>query len=245
MKVGIIIPCTSFGRDEWGRVQDAYLVTHTFKSFVATADKEHEYIFYIGIDEGDRIYDTEECKEYLGKFCGVMKNINMKVEFIYMTGIEKGYLTKMWNVLFKRAYDDGCDYFFQCGDDIIFKSDGWVNHSISVLELTDGVGLTGPLNNNTRLLTQSFVSRKHMELFGYFFNESIINWGCDDWINKIYKGMGRFYPLKAHFCMNDGGKPRYDVNNKKYKNDIEFNQETKLIIEKANKIADKNLRQLS
>ena len=28
----------------------------------------------------------------------------------------------MWNVLFKQAYDDGCDYFYQCGDDIEFKT---------------------------------------------------------------------------------------------------------------------------
>ena len=24
---------------------------------------------------------------------------------------------KMWNLAFKEAYNDNCDYFFQCGDD--------------------------------------------------------------------------------------------------------------------------------
>lgn len=26
----------------------------------------------------------------------------------------------MWNVLFQNAYDDSCDYLYQCGDDIVF-----------------------------------------------------------------------------------------------------------------------------
>ena len=30
------------------------------------------------------------------------------------------------------------------------------------------LGLAGPINNNNRILTQAFVSRKHMEIFGWF-----------------------------------------------------------------------------
>ena len=33
----------------------------------------------------------------------------------------------MWNILFKKAYNDNCDYFYQCGDDILFKTKGWNN----------------------------------------------------------------------------------------------------------------------
>ena len=39
-----------------------------------------------------------------------------------MKNIKKGHLTAMWNVLFKQAYDDNNDYFFQCGDDINFHT---------------------------------------------------------------------------------------------------------------------------
>ena len=30
-----------------------------------------------------------------------------------MKNIKKGHLTVMWNVLFQKAYDEGCEYFFQ------------------------------------------------------------------------------------------------------------------------------------
>ena len=52
-----------------------------------------------------------------------------------------------------------------------------------------------------------------MELFGHYFPEEIINWCCDDWINLVYQNIGRFYPLTAHFCINIGGDPRYEINN--------------------------------
>ena len=106
-----------------------------------------------------------------------------------------------------------CDYFFQCGDDIEFRTSGWVNRCIEILDKTDGVGVCGPINNNTKILTQTFVSRKHMDLFGYYFPPELINWYCDDWINRLYKKLGKFYPLKNHCCINMGGAPRYVINN--------------------------------
>ena len=35
-------------------------------------------------------------------------------------------------------------------------------------------------------MTQSFVSRKHMEIFSVYFPPEIVNWCCDDWINFVY-----------------------------------------------------------
>jgi len=174
-------------------------------------DPEHEYTFYIGIDRGDRIYDnTEEFNKINMLISG---NPNISIRSIYMDGVEKGYLTKMWNILFKHAYDDGCDYFFQCGDDIVFKTNGWINACILALTKSNGIGMTGPINNNIRILTQTFVSRKHMEFFGFYFTEELINWFCDDWINGVYKKTNKFYPLLNHLCENLGGDPRYKVNN--------------------------------
>ena len=136
-----------------------------------------------------------------------------------MDGINKGHVTKMWNKLFKIAYNDNCDYFFQCGDDINFKTNNWINSAINVLKKNNDIGLTGPLNNNNRILTQAFVSRKHMEIFNFFFPEEIINWWCDDWYNFVYSPE-YFYPLINHYCSNEGGMPRYDIdNNPNFMND--------------------------
>ena len=118
----------------------------------------------------------------------------------------------MWNKLFKQAYIDNCDYFYQCGDDIAFKTNGWINDCINVLKSKNDIGLTGPINNNSRILTQAFVSRKHMKIFGWFFPEEIKNWCCDDWYNMVYLP-NYLYPLRNHYAENKGGEPRYVINN--------------------------------
>ena len=210
MKIGILIPSTSKGRD-WRSYKETYLYELTLKTFLITYDKEHSYVFYIGVDKNDRIYDNEKEVNQFKRFISIMKNV--EIEFMYMDGIEKGHLTIMWNRLFKKAYDDNCDYFFQCGDDIDFKTKGWVNACIETLKKSNGIGMVGPMNNNAFILTQSFVSRKHMELFGFYFPEEIINWYCDDWINEVYKAIGHLYMLHDYTCDNLGGLPRYDINN--------------------------------
>ena len=193
MKIGVLIPTTSNKRD-WSNIYESYLYNVTLKSFLTTYNKEHNYIFYIGIDRNDPIFDNNEEQRKILHFITVMKNVDL--EFIYMDDIAKGHLTIMWNKLFEKAYNDNCEYFFQCGDDIEFKTKNWVNDCILTLKNNNDMGLTGPINNNPYILTQSFVSRTHMKLFNYYFPPEIINWFCDDWINEIYKKIYAFFPLK-------------------------------------------------
>jgi hypothetical protein len=51
-----------------------------------------------------------------------------------------------------------------------------------------------------------------MDIFGWFFPEEIINWCCDDWYNLVYSP-DHLFPLRNHYCSNDGGQPRYTINN--------------------------------
>ena len=209
MKVGLLIPCTSNKRD-WKNIKESYLYNLTLKTFLLTQDKEHEYIFYIGIDKNDVIFDNEQNQNEIKRLSKVFNNVSF--EFIVFENIKKGHVTKMWNILFQKAYDNNCDYFYQCGDDILFVSKNWINDCIKTLKNNNDIGLTGPINNNSRILTQAFVSKKHMQIFGWFFPEEIINWCCDDWYNWVYQP-DNFFPLKNHFCSNQGGEPRYIINN--------------------------------
>ncbi len=93
MKIGLLIPSTSKGRDNWKTIKDSYLYKNTFRTFLLTYNLEHECIFYIGIDKNDRIYDDVKNREICLKYASVMKNITFK--FIYMDGIEKGHLTNL------------------------------------------------------------------------------------------------------------------------------------------------------
>jgi len=208
--VALLIPCTSKGRNEWKNIKDTYLMELTLKHFLLTQDKEHKYTIYIGYDNDDRIFSIPGEQDQIKRFSLVFKNVDFK--FIKYTNITKGHVTKMWNVLFKEAYDDGCEYFYQCGDDIVFHTKSWINDCIGALQNKDDIGLAGPINNNNLILTQAFVSRKHMDIFGWFFPDEIINWGCDDWYNHVY-APDYFYPLNKHFCSNNGGQPRYTINN--------------------------------
>lgn len=112
------------------------------------------------------------------------------------------------------------------------------------MQKSKDIGLVGPINNNPRILTQSFVSRKHMELFGYYFPPEIINWFCDDWINQVYKGINNFYPLNNHLCINIGGKPRYDINNNTFTNQEEFTSSIETMRELCNRIVERDLERI-
>ena len=129
----------------------------------------------------------------------------------------------MWNRLFHIAFNENCDYFFQCGDDIIFTTANWINDSIDTLKVHKNIGVTGPITQNTQILTQTFVHRTHMNIFNFYFPEDIVNWCIDDWINLVYK-IGYFFPLKNHYCSNNGGNPRYLIDNKYTIVDINTNK---------------------
>ena len=240
MKIAILIPCTSKKR-KWNTIKESYLYNLSLKTLLLTQSKEHTYVFYIGHDKNDRIFDNKKNQKEITKFNSVFKNVSF--QFICFKDIKPGHLTKMWNVLFKKAYDEKCEYFFQCGDDIVFHTKDWINDCIKKLEENNNIGLTGPINNNNRILTQSFVSRKHMEIFGWFFPEEIINWGCDDWYNMVYHPTW-LYPLSNHFCSNDGGEPRYLIDN-----DQTFFMQPQLktngIRAKAQKLANKHKKNIT
>ena len=248
-KIGFLILATSNNRNNWNSIKDSYLYNLTLKSSLLTINREHKYIYYIGIDKNDRIFDNEKEQEEILKFQNAFKHIT--IEFIVYDNnkIPKGYATLMWNVLFEKAYNDGCDYFYQCGDDMEFKTKNWINDSINILKSKNNIGLTGPINNNNRILTQSFVSRKHMEIFGWYFPKEIKNWCCDDWYNIVYHP-NYLYPLKNHFAENKGGQPRYKINNDNnfasnnmmFKNNVDkLRKDTQILANKHKKLIENYL----
>lgn len=219
MKIGILIPSTSRNRN-WKSIKESYLYNCFLKSLLLTCDSGHEYYVYVVADDDDRIYSNPAEKKELQRFTKVFMHLH--VIFLSSNGIPKGWVTHMWNRAFQKAYDDNCDYFFQCGDDIIFQQHGWVNASIAKLQHRHNIGLTGPLDidrwnsgpfsrpgGERFIQTQSFVSRRHMEIFGFYFPPEIKNWYCDDWMTHVYYPE-LFYQIDF-FVKNSGGAPRYEV----------------------------------
>tara|TARA_A100001015_G_C15012450_1_gene723807 strand:- start:384 stop:1151 length:768 start_codon:yes stop_codon:yes gene_type:complete len=239
-KIAFLIITTSNKRDNWVTIKDSYLYNMTLKTALLTCDKEHFYKFYIGIDENDRIFDKKDQQEQITRFANAFSNFDFEFIVYDNNKIPKGYHTLMWNELFIKAYNDNFDYFYQCGDDIVFKTKGWINDCISMLKSKNDIGLTGPINNNSRILTQSFVSRKHMEIFGWYFPKEIKNWCCDDWYNMVYYP-NYLYPLKNHYAENNGGPPRYDINNQKNftgNNQMIFQRNTQMLRQATQNLAN-------
>ena len=223
--IGFLVPITSKHRN-WIRLKESYLIKYFLSSLIKTLNFKHNYRFYLVIDSDDKFFFEANFEDIF-----ILLNIkNFQIIKIINKSIQKGYLTKMWNLAFKQAYNDNCDYFFQCGDDIEFKSRDWIDDSIKVLNENNDIGITGPMDlgrlnidsehnpgGQRFIQTQTFVSRKHMEIFGFYFPEEIKNWFCDDWITKIYYPRN-FYKLD-HFLFNRGGEPRYIVSGEVDDND--------------------------
>jgi hypothetical protein len=181
-------------------------------SLLETYDKEHRYRIYCVYDETDQIYGRQQ----------LSSEYPFDILFISSKGIENSHLTEMWNKAFILAYKDNCDYFYQCGDDTQLLQSHWVNECIEVLQKNNNIGMTGPIDErrynsgkNSQpggkrfLMTQSFVSRKHYEIFKFYFPKEIKNWYCDDFITNLY--YPKYYYRIDKFMRNNGGPPRYKV----------------------------------
>jgi len=162
MKIAFLIPITIFEQN-WD---------YLFKTFLATKNITYTYGFYLGIDSNNIIISQIEKLEKLF----MINNIHINIIF--------GENTKIINILFKKAYDDNYDYFYQCNN-IQFITQQWIDDSIDSLKNKNDMGMSF-LNNTNQNLTQIMVSRKHYDIFGFFFPESLEYIYWNNWISSIY-----------------------------------------------------------
>ena len=97
--IALLIPGTSNNRN-WNHISDSDLLKIFIPSFVNYLDSSYNYKIFFGIDRNDKIYDNEKNQRFI-KF--ILKKNNIDIDFYFMD-IEPGYLSKMWNKLFKIAY---------------------------------------------------------------------------------------------------------------------------------------------
>ena len=181
MKIAVIIPSTTNKR-EWTCMKETYLY-NSVRSFIEKYNPNYEYKFYIGVDIGDKIYGIQNEKNKIYELCRSYRNINIQ---FYPLNIKKGYVTAIWNELYKKAIQEHHDYYYATGDDIMYCSDGWIDRHIHELKKTNGLGTVGCYNGNGRIITQFMVTKKHWDIFGFMFNPKIVNWFCDDHLNELY-----------------------------------------------------------
>lgn len=205
IKVGIIIPTTTSGK-VFDTVLDTEFVNIFLKSLLKTYNTNNSNIIcsvYLGYDFDDPIYSKETNRDIVIDFLQKMDN-KLTLRFIeFDKSIEKGHLTKMWNILSDVAYNDKCDYIYHCGDDIEFITENWLMSSIELLKKNNDIGISGPIvSNHNSLLTQALFSRRHIDIFGVLFEDKIKNWYVDDWYNLLYSPKNVFVDFN-HLCNNN------------------------------------------
>lgn len=186
MEIAILVPICSRNQN-YTSINDIPFIKQLYHSFVNTKDDNYKYTFFIGFDDDDEFYIENYEK---------LKHITTHIHKLY--GCQSAPATA-WNKLANIAYNSNVkfDYFFQIGDDVKLLKPGWTKRFISKLIENDNIGVVGPCNlenyyqrvNNGHpyVIENSFVHRKHLDIFGYFFYPSIKNWYCDNWITEIYK----------------------------------------------------------
>lgn len=143
-----------------------------------------EYRIYIGVDSNDDFFMSylERLKE-IGMVV-VLENCNHAPAWA-------------WNRLANVSYEQGDEYMFQIGDDVILETPMWTERFIAKLRDHKNRGVVGPINpvnaaargHRDLVIENAFVHRSHMDVFGSFFYPTIRNWHCDEWLTRVYEGI--------------------------------------------------------
>lgn len=194
-QIAFVIPTTSNKR-KWTDIKDSYLYQSLSKL------KYEKINIYIGIDDDDIFF--------VSKFKALPQFLpHLNLTFI-INNNEKGNVVSIWNHLTRVAIQDGNEYIFCIGDDIIYPDDKlWLPLMITKLELNNNIGFSAGDSGNPQLpMTQFMIHKTHFETFGYVFNPLLKNWYCDNYLNELYpkKYINYFEYIKLG---NNGGEPRY------------------------------------
>lgn len=209
--IGIIIPTTS-NKKNYKKLEDYIFFQITLPSFIKTCSQDNNYNFYLGYDNDDQFFIQN--KEKLIKYFNEKTPENFTVKFYEMINL-KGKVGKIWSNLAEIAKETN-EYLYQIGDDIEMMTNNWDRYFIYRLLQSDNFGCVGPydLNIKSFLLTQSFVHIKHLEIFGTYFPDKIINWDIDLWITQIYGSNPVFgIEIKNRSGFSERYEPVHDKNN--------------------------------
>ncbi|KAI3629858.1 hypothetical protein MIR68_011293 [Amoeboaphelidium protococcarum] len=164
---------------------------------------QFKFIVYILFDNGDCIFGLN-APMYENVTSAIDQMINdsglqdsVIVRYLPMPR-SNGWLTLIWNMGFLVSMQEGAEYYYQVNDDLKIKTAGWASYFTTQLDLNDGLGVAGPSDAKWKcsLLTQAMVSRRHFDIFGFFFPLEIKDWYSDFWITRLYEP-------KHKYCSQD------------------------------------------
>lgn len=208
--ISFLVPTTS-RKSNFDNVESTPLFNTLLPSLDKTLESDYNYKLYLGLDDSDTFF-----KKRVSRITTLFEeNYSFPLDIHFFSDTQNSPVS-VWNHLFKIAYDDGSDFFYQLGDDIEILTEDWSSPFIKSLRQLSFVGVTGPRElNNHRIMTQTFVHRKHYEIFNYYFPHKFDNWFSDDWINRVYGNLNRKKWLKEIEVFNSSASGdehrRYEI----------------------------------
>jgi len=142
-----------------------------------TADTEVEFIFYVDRDDPRR---QETLDEIFGHGAQVVYG-----------GEERIVLSQMWNLCAEAAY---YPVMMHCGDDIVFRSDGWDARVLAEFEASDDKILFVHGDDgfqHDRIGTHGFLHRNWVDAIGYFVPPYFSSDYNDLWLTEVADALGR------------------------------------------------------
>ena len=172
------------------------------------------WTIYLGYDKGDRFLDIDQA-ELMRRIEEILGPKKAFILIRYRRLPDFKSLSLFWSVLFASAVNDGQQYFYQLGDDILFSPSSsrksWSTALTDKLKEWEGMGVVGPNDQmwNCRLLTQTMVALPHFQIFQRYFPMAIRDWYTDNWISQVY-GSTRTWCSKENGVKNSSGGARYE-----------------------------------
>lgn len=178
-------------------------------------NSDMNFTLLVAYDTNDKLYDNSDLTAQLQKLLSEFKEENLKIYLVRI--VRLGSVSMIWNILYELAMSRGARYFFQVNDDLRFHTCDWPSRFKTSIDSRNGHGVVGPADAKfgCQLMTQNFVGRGHYETFGFLFPPDIRNWWCDNWLNRMYEGLGMksCFPevVAANGGRSDGPRPRYQA----------------------------------
>ena len=208
--IGILITVCSRNQ-AYTSFEEIPLMKTFMPGFNETKENKFEYVFFIGFDDTDEFYmENEHLLQRQGLKTVILKGCEHKP-------------AKAWNILLEKAYEFGCEYFFQVGDDVRMITSGWTSTFINTLKSRKNIGVTGPLDSDTKdvdrintpdgikfIIENAFFHRTHYQIFGYLFHREIDNHFCDKWLTEIYSIHKAAILIENVKCSNSIRNVRYN-----------------------------------
>ena len=160
---------------------------------------------------------------------------------VKLTFIECNYEHRLaWaqNDAMMRAYLENCDYFYRINDGISMQTANWTEQMIDQLQRFDppNIGVVHPTHteDNWNNLTNDFVHRTHIQIFGFYYPRIFWNNNGNMWMGEVY-GMNRTTRMSTvqlnhtreggkHYdeINKEGGTPTRELLNRELRRDVDM-----------------------